>query len=141
MAASARGRALVDVSDICDPELIAWRGPENGGWNNSFGEAMDMSFLAWSVVPGRDQYGELAVFGFVCNWSHGPAHGAVCRTATVPFYALAAFAAIVPVVWARRRWRTRRHAHAGLCPRCGYDLRATPGRCPECGTETKNPAG
>ena len=51
---------------------------------------------------------------------------------------LAAFATL-PLVRlllgaARRRHRCRRRRLPGLCPACGYDLRATPGRCPECGT-------
>lgn len=43
----------------------------------------------------------------------------------------------VGVAWCTHRlvkaWRAG--PEPGLCPECGYDLRATPGRCPECGTE------
>jgi hypothetical protein len=46
--------------------------------------------------------------------------------------------AILPMAWgivfAAAVWRASRRDRSGYCPRCGYDLRATPERCPECGT-------
>ena len=61
--------------------------------------------------------------------------------AWVPWWSVCALLALLPggrLVWraaqsADRALARRRRARAGPCPKCGYDLRATPERCPECG--------
>ena len=53
----------------------------------------------------------------------------------LPCWAIVLMTAPVPVLYVRRlRWLRRAfRARQGLCPGCGYDLRASTGRCPECG--------
>jgi len=51
----------------------------------------------------------------------------------LPYWALSLAFAIAPSWWLADKWRRSRR-RPGLCPLCGYDLRATPDRCPECGT-------
>jgi hypothetical protein len=66
-----------------------------------------------------------------------PAHPEYVETrAQVPAWAMALLLAVLPLVEALRLIGTRRRARIGLCPGCGYDLRAhaAGGRCPECGT-------
>ncbi len=63
-------------------------------------------------------------------WSVSIAHRhALLLTAALPLCWL------VRLAWGQRRERDR--IRRGLCPACGYDLRASPGRCPECGTEAE----
>jgi hypothetical protein len=53
-----------------------------------------------------------------------------------PLGLMASVLAIPPVVLVVLRLRSltrRRNKRLGLCPVCGYDLRASPDRCPECG--------
>lgn len=51
----------------------------------------------------------------------------------VPTPALAILFLILPALAYRSRVIRMARKRAGLCPDCGYDLRATPSRCPECG--------
>ena len=44
---------------------------------------------------------------------------------------LASVVSVASYMLSARVVRSRRRN--GLCPRCGYDLRQSPGRCPECG--------
>ena len=62
------------------------------------------------------------------------------RVVMVPLWPVILVAGVAPTL-RLRAWRTRnRRAAIGLCPRCGYDLRATPEKCPECGTTVTTPA-
>jgi hypothetical protein len=49
----------------------------------------------------------------------------------LPYWFIISVTGILPLLWTTR-FRKKDHA-AALCPRCGYDVRATPGQCPECG--------
>jgi hypothetical protein len=77
-----------------------------------------------SLLPG------FAHFRHVSDWQ-------ILNGVQVPLWALTIVVGLLPAGTLRATWRRRREARrsqAGLCPACGYDLRATPERCPECGT-------
>jgi hypothetical protein len=75
-------------------------------------------------------------FGFLISVSTLPEE--TIRAIAVPHWFLALLFAILPALHLRAHIRSRRLHRAGHCPRCGYDLRATPERCPECGAEVRS---
>jgi len=131
----------------------------SGGAGSSRGLLMFWSFrktsgmaaddpAGWRYVAGRPpvQVGWLlsdvepqagySVAGLGMHRWGGPGFGADVAQAMAPHWFIALSAAVLPASAAQRAFRRRRGRagyRLGLCPVCGYDLRASPGRCPECG--------
>ena len=97
--------------------------PDDGFMATRWGFSYAKGITAWRSLPT----GRLLVLGAY--------HGV-----TVPLWSVATAAAALPLLRGAALLRRRRRTGHGLCPNCGYDLRATPGRCPECGTEAAAPA-
>ena len=82
-------------------------------------------------IPGERLHFRGGGFALVTGMRWGQYHHALFLPAWFLATALAA-----PVVV---RLMTRENGQRqGLCPCCGYDLRATPDRCPECGSKNSD---
>ena len=65
--------------------------------------------------------------------SNNPWHSELAYVIEIPPILLFGLLLIQPVLWLCWLY-SRRKFEAGLCQRCGYDLRASGTQCPECGT-------
>jgi len=107
---------------------------ESFSWTRTIDDAFPGSarhretFLGFSVASG-----DFVVLGLRSASDRDQGFGRFGAVA-IPFWAVLAISAALPlrarVSRLRRIWRARR----GLCPECGYDMRASGAACPECGT-------
>lgn len=137
---SSMGQCAVyyDPPTSADVEPPQWHYSNAGSWAGLKRRA------AWYLAdPGVRSHGP--AFGFALFRRRGTGPFASAPNAWEAFFPhglVVVATSILPAGWLYSRIRRRSRAvGAGLCPACGYDLRATPERCPECGTAVTSETG
>jgi hypothetical protein len=110
--------------------------PESGrGFRYTRDEARYAGGDEWFLQPlFGDRYATRKFGPLLWHTRQPPLSHVIHARVIVPFWWIVVGMSILPLTWTIRRLRFRRRKQRGLCPTCGYDLRATPDRCPECGT-------
>jgi len=104
------------------------------GWMSGVWSIPENYSFGWQPLSKRARRGAhwWNWLGFA-HFIGGTRSGLPVHAWSIPDWLTAAVPIIAPArkVFVKRRRRKR--LLRGVCPMCGYDLRATPARCPECG--------
>ena len=107
-------------------------GEDGGQWPGS--SLAHVEYKASMDPPTHRLPARLGNLGFAYERRSQP-HNYTSSLLLIPLWALVALLAALSLLLRRlARWAMQAERRArGLCPNCGYDIRATPGVCPECG--------
>lgn len=124
LVVQTRAALIVGACDR-DADSVARNTPIGGG---------DVWGTVWYYFIGDRLSKEWGFAGFSYTELSDPFFaGRVSWAYTIPYWPLLVATAVMPYLRLRSALAMRQRAAMGSCPRCGYDLRATPDRCPECG--------